>query len=174
MNRAEEQTIKSLNAWILFVSALSITLLACSAPHSKQLDLAEVRKSIEAQNAKWLEAMKINDIPTLISIYSDDVTVLPPNKPMLRGKEQLKASFGLMPAKGRTITKAALNTLDIQGKDSTVLEIGQYLIDIVRPNMPAYSDSGKYSTVWKLQTDGTWKIYADCWNSSKPLQVNQK
>lgn len=154
-----------------FLAILTALLVSsCSSPRPKPLDLAKVRKAIEARNARWAEAVKKDQIDTLLTIYTDDVTVLPPNKPMAKGKDQLRATFSLMPARGVKITKASFTTLDVQGQDSTVLEIGQYFVDIQRPNMPTVSDTGKYSTVWKRQPDGTWKIYADCWNSSRPPQ----
>jgi len=160
--------MKIQRGFLVIITALFV--ISCSPPRPKPLDLAEVRKAIEAQNAKWADAVKKDEIDTLVSIYTDDVTVLPPNKPMAKGKDQLRATLSLMTARGVKITKASFTTLDVQAQDSTALEIGQYFMDIQRPNMPAASDTGKYSTVWKRQPDGTWKIYADCWNSSRPPQ----
>jgi ketosteroid isomerase-like protein len=31
---------------------------------------------------------------------------------------------------------------------------------------PATSYDGKFSTLWKKQADGSWKIYRDCYNSN--------
>jgi hypothetical protein len=34
------------------------------------------------------------------------------------------------------------------------------------PNMPtAMTDHGKYMNIWQKQSDGSWKLRADTWNS---------
>lgn len=158
---------------IVSVILVITVLISCSSPQRKQLDLAQARKAIKAQNAKWFEAIKQYDIATLLSLYTDDATVMPPNFPMLKGNRQIKAYYERMSIRGVKISKGVMNTLELSGKDSTVYEIGQYIMDIERRDMPMISDTGKYNTIWKLQPDGMWRMYADCWNGNKPLRLQQ-
>jgi ketosteroid isomerase-like protein len=37
------------------------------------------------------------------------------------------------------------------------------------PSGKAASDHGKYVTVWKKQSDGTWKVLLDVFNTDVPL-----
>lgn len=152
----------------------SIAILGCQSPRPKSLDLTQVRKIIEETNAKWQEAMKRNDIETIVSLYAPDATVLPPNRPMLRGREQIRVLFGTFPTKKVQVTKAILNTLEVSGKDSTVYELGEYLLNYQREDGSEGADTGKYTTIWQLQNDGVWRMQADCWNSNKPLRMLQK
>jgi len=118
--------------------------------------------------------MKRDDIATAASIYADDAIIMPPNKPMVKGTEEIKAYYGMMPSSGTRFSKAAFTTLEVEGTDSAVFEIGQYTADYLWADGSTHADTGKYNTMWKLQPDGSWKIYADCWNSNKPLQTIQK
>ena len=156
---------------ILTIVILTGTLAACSSHQKQELDLIKARKFIESQNLKWFDAISQYDIPTLLTIYTDDATLMPPNFPMLRSKRQIKSYYERMITRGIKISKAQMNIIELTGKDSTVYEIGQYIMDIERPTSPVISDTGKYSTVWRLQSDGTWKIYADCWNSNAPMRL---
>jgi ketosteroid isomerase-like protein len=159
------------NRTLVILAMLIFTILACNPHHNQQLDLESVRKFVETQNAKWFTAVSRYDVATLLTIYTEDATLMPPNFPMLKGSRQIKAYYDRMSSKGIRISKAVMNTLELTGRDSTVYEIGQYIMDIERPEMPIVSDTGKYNTIWKLQYDGSWKIYADCWNSNKPLRL---
>jgi len=152
----------------------AIAFLACQSPHPKSVDLTQVRKVIEETNAQWSEAMKRGDIDAIISLYAEDATVLPPNRPMLRGREQIRVLFGTFPTKKVTVTKAILNTLEVNGKDSTVYELGEYLLNYQREDGSPGADTGKYTTIWRLQSDGVWRMQADCWNSNKPLRMLQE
>ena len=157
---------------IIFILLTFTGILAgCSSRQKQELDLIQVRKFIESQNLKWFDAISQYDTTTLLTIYTDDATLMPPNFPMLKTKRQIKSYYERMIIRKVRITKGKMNIIELTGKDSTVYEIGQYIMDIERPTTPVISDTGKYSTVWKLQPDGTWKIYADCWNSNAPMRL---
>lgn len=157
---------------VIYATAILIgVLLGCNSRSGQQLDLKQVRKFVEAQNAKWFNAVRQYDVPSLLSLYTEDATLMPPNFPMLKGKRQIKAYYDRMAIRKIKISKGVMNILELSGKDSTVYEIGQYIMDIERPEIQMVSDTGKYNTIWKLQSDGSWKIYADCWNSNKPLKL---
>lgn len=163
--------MKNQNACAI-ICALSF-LMACNTSKKQEPDLEQIRNQIASKNAVWSESVSRYDFTTVLSIYTDDATIMPPNLPMIRGFQQIKVYYDRMPARGIRITNTIFTTLDITLKDSTAYEIGQYSMDIERPNIPTISDTGKYSTIWKLQTNGTWKIYVDCWNSNKPLRLTQ-
>ncbi|MDI6767313.1 MAG: DUF4440 domain-containing protein [Bacteroidota bacterium] len=157
---------------LAILCAISL-LIPCNSSKKQELDLEQVRKYIVEKNALWSESVARYDFTTVLSMYTDNATLMPPNYPLVRGLQQIKAFYQRMPAKGVRITNTIFTTFEITLKDSTAYEIGQYSMDIERPNIPTISDTGKYSTIWKLQTNGTWKIYVDCWNSNKPLRLIQ-
>ena len=158
----------------LIAAILSTAFPSCQSPHSKPPDLTLVKKVIEENNARGQEAMKKGDIDAIVSLYAEDATILPPNRPMLRGRKQIRALYETVPTKNVTVTKAILNTLEVSGKDSTVYELGEYILNFKREDGTAGADTGKYTTIWRLQADGAWRMQADCWNSNKPLRMLQE
>jgi ketosteroid isomerase-like protein len=57
-----------------------------------------------------------------------------------------------------------MNTIEVGGLGDMVFEIGKTRVLIQPEGQAAFSDSSKYMVIWKQQTDGTWKVYADIWN----------
>jgi ketosteroid isomerase-like protein len=45
---------------------------------------------------------------------------------------------------------------------------GTYQMAFNDPSGKAISDTGKYVTVWKKQSDGSWKVLLDIFNSDLP------
>jgi ketosteroid isomerase-like protein len=47
--------------------------------------------------------------------------------------------------------------------------VGTYHVMFTGPDKKMIMDDGKYSTVWKKQADGSWKLAVDMFNSNTPL-----
>jgi ketosteroid isomerase-like protein len=63
-----------------------------------------------------------------------------------------------------TIARIDLTEIEIEGRVDFAYERGQ--CDLVAGGM---SDQGSHFTLWRKQTDGSWKIYRDMWHSDRPL-----
>ncbi|MFQ6094023.1 MAG: YybH family protein [bacterium] len=148
----------------MFVLLLSLALLSCA----KEMDVAQVRKSIEEANAKWVEAFNQGDAAAAAALYTNDATTLPPNSEMIQGRQGIQEFLnGAIEMGAKDIT---LTTVDVGGSGDTAYEIGKYSITIQPEGQEAMTDSGKYVAVWKRQADGTWKLHVDIWNTSMPAQ----
>lgn len=150
---------------LLFLLALSLALLSCAQP--EKMDVAAVRKAIEAGNAKWVEAFNRGDAAGVAALYTDDATLLPPNSEMVQGKQGIQDFWNGGIQMG--LKDAALTTVDVGGSGDTAYEIGKYTLKIQPAGQEGMTDSGKYLVVWKRQADGTWKLHVDIWNSSMPM-----
>ena len=157
---------------ILLLLIIFELLTACKTV-KKEIDLTQVKITIDAQNRKWIEAAANYDTETLVSLYTEDATLLPPNRPMVKGKAMIRSYYERMKVRGVRLINTTLKTLDLSGQDSSVYEIGIYTMDVERRDSPTISDTGKYNTIWRLQSDGIWRMYADCWNSNAPLRLMQ-
>jgi ketosteroid isomerase-like protein len=66
-----------------------------------------------------------------------------------------------------TITEFQLTTTDLTVKDNMAIETGTTR-SVMQPKQgggPPVTDVGKYVVVWKKQTDGSWKLWRDIFNS---------
>ena len=163
---------KSVNQ--LLVAAMAIFMVACNtastdnktadATETKDghaFDLGSAKSAIEAENAKFMDAIKKGDSAGAAANYSVDAQVLAPNsEPVKKGDiAPLWGSFIRMGVK-----EVKLMVDDISGNADILAETGRYEI-LVAENKTL--DKGKYVVVWKPE-NGVWKMYRDIFNTSMP------
>lgn len=153
---------------LLCVLVLSLASCARPGPPSEAMDLAQVRQALEAANAKFVEAFNRGDAAAVAALYTDDATLLPPSSDLIRGRQGLQDFWSAAMKAG--LKDVALTTVDVWGSEDTACEIGKYSVTVQPEGQERRADSGKYLVVWKRQTDGSWKLQADIWNSNLPPQ----
>ena len=79
-----------------------------------------------------------------------------------RGPDTLRALAAETGAKAVTASEAARS-------GEIGYSIGTYHVMFTGPDGKMIMDDGKYSTVWKKQADGSWKLAVDMFNSNTPL-----
>ncbi|MDI6767314.1 MAG: nuclear transport factor 2 family protein [Bacteroidota bacterium] len=149
---------------ILFfnIILISILILTCN---DGNFNLLQARKAILEQNTKRICALKVGDIDTLLELYTDDAILLPPHDTMKHGKREIYMFYLLNPPLGKIID-ASIESTEIKGLESPIYEIGEYYLTIKLFDSDATKiDKKKYLAIWEHQTDGSWKIYTECWNS---------
>ena len=130
------------------------------------MDIAQIRKAIEAANGKFGEAVRKGDGAALAALYAYDAKLLPPNGEMIQGRDGIKAFWAGGLQMG--IKDAVLTTIEVLGLGDLVCEIGKYDLTVRPEGQGTIKDTGKYVVVWKQVGDGIWKLYIDIWNTSKP------
>jgi uncharacterized protein (TIGR02246 family) len=144
---------------------------AAGAPsnRSPSADAGEVRRAIEAANARYTDAATRGDVAGLTANYAPDALVMNPGAPALRGREAVEKGFaGLASQLG--VDAMRLHTEDVLVGGDLAVETGTYA-ETFRPKAAGakpFSDAGKYVSVWRRQTDGSWKIVRDIYNSDAP------
>jgi uncharacterized protein (TIGR02246 family) len=156
----------------ILVSSLVIIgfALACqqppppSPPDTRAADERAVREA----DAAWSKAWAAKDLEGSLSFVADDALVLPPNAPILTGKESIrKWKSELMANPGYAESWQASKAEASRGGD-LAYTVGTYEFTLNDPKGKPVTDRGKYLTVWKKQPDGKWKAVADMGNSDLP------
>jgi uncharacterized protein (TIGR02246 family) len=150
---------------LFFVLSTSLALFSCTRPES--FDVVQVKKSIEAENAKYSEAIQHGNLAAVVAAYTDDAAMLPPDGQMIKGKQAIEELYKRLFQIG--MKEVTLTTLELGGKGDLAYEIGKTKVRIQPEGQSAITDSTKYLVVWKRQADGTWKVHADIWNFSVPM-----
>lgn len=148
------------------VALLSIAFVVAAAAADTKSALEQALRDLDDQ---WSAAADAKDIDKVVSFYSDDAIVMPPNAPRATTKETI-----------RTIWKDLLTDASISWKTKEV-EVAQsgdlaflsgtYEVTLNDPTGTPVKDRGKYLEVWKKQADGTWKCAMDMWNSELRASV---
>ena len=156
--------------WVALAMCLSVFFVVCKTPTPTGLtdqDKAAMRKVVD-------EALKIAnasapDFAAYVKLYyADDATVLPPNQAAVQGQAALISWFMSAPKMEDFKTEI----IEIEGRGDLAYIRGSYSMKVMMPGAPApVQDTGKYIEIWKKQSDGSWKVFRDIFNSDLPASV---
>ena len=150
---------------VFAVALLLLVTFAC-AP---KVDLEAERAALEQTQIEYSKAGAAKEIERLLTFYADDASVIPPNSPRLTGKEAISKFVSEM----ATTPGFAMSEQTIEAAVSSAGNLGYtldlYELTINDPEGKPVTDRGQDLHIWKKQSDGTWKIVVDIWNSDLPL-----
>jgi uncharacterized protein (TIGR02246 family) len=121
----------------------------------------EIRQSIDAGNAKYIDAFAKSDAGALAGLYDESGSRFSPKGVVVRGRPAIAESVaGFMKSVTGPI-KVSIETQDLWLVDNLVYETGKYTYTFTPPGKSETRTGGHYVTIWKRQPDGGWKIIAD-------------
>ena len=147
--------------------------VGCSQPtavepgpeYSSEADEEAIRAVSDAE----FEAVKEGDIDTLLAVVGDDVVIMPPNEAAIYGK----AAFGSWSE--RFYSQFTIEQFDHSQEEIVV--VGDWAFERWTVSMTvspsgeedAVSDEVKGIHIFHKQSDGSWRIVRDIWNSDNPV-----
>ena len=105
----------------------------------------------------------------MLGIYAENSVFMPPNEPVIRGKEALKTFYDDLLKSGATGLK--LNVGEVSGHGPLAYQSGTYEMEVKRASGQATRDRGKYLFVLRKMGE-TWRFEYTMWNSDLPQQGN--
>jgi len=140
---------------------IAIPLVIILSCNQQKIDTkVEVEKLMQTSR-EWSQTVSTRDLEKTLAYWADDAVVLSAGQPMLTGKKEIsKMVEESFKTPGFTISWEPLSGEVSQSGDMT------YLIE--KETMTMNDSTGKTITihsrsvtVWKKQTDGTWKNVVD-------------
>jgi uncharacterized protein (TIGR02246 family) len=133
---------------------------------------------------KWNQALLSGDLTALADMYTTEAYSLPNNMPMMKGNSAIREGHK-KELEGVKYTNLSSKTLDVKGNGDIAVEIGTYSSTFTPVNSTEQkTEDGKYVNVWQKQSDGSWKILTDSWNTdvdpimyqagAKPKEMEKK
>jgi ketosteroid isomerase-like protein len=124
------------------------------------------KDQIEAANEAYGKAVANQDVAAVVALYSQDAILLPPDSPVAQGSDAIRAVLqGYMDAGAQSL---ALETTALDDQGDLVVDVGRYTLGMQPPGADPITDVGKYLQVYKRQSDGSFRIAYDCFNSDGP------
>jgi ketosteroid isomerase-like protein len=147
--------------------ALLLVVSGCNrqAPDNRAADESTIRNL----DAQWSKAAGAHDLDGIVSYYSDDAVLLPPNAPAATNKQSIRAAWADLAVPGVAIAWQALK-VEVARSGDLAYSTGTYTLAMKDPQGKPIADMGKFMEVWKRQADGGWKAVADTYNSDLPAQ----
>lgn len=104
------------------------------------------------------------DWTKLATFYTEDAIGLPPHEKGSVGRAEIIKGWVMFPAYKDWQTVP----LEIGGQGEFAYVRGEWSVVITPANQPEQPDAGKYLQFWRKQSDGSWKLFRDIWNSQLP------
>ncbi|HUF12990.1 MAG TPA: DUF4440 domain-containing protein [Longimicrobiales bacterium] len=154
------------------LSVLPLLGLAACAADEPAVDIEAEKAALLELDAEWSRlASEGADVDAIVSYWSDDAIVVPPDQPAVRGREALRemvASSAHIPGwsiswesdephvspDGRMAWMTGRNRMTMQGADGDLITM-----------------HGRGVTVWEKNAAGEWKCVFDVWNNAPPEQA---
>jgi ketosteroid isomerase-like protein len=121
---------------------------------------------VRAADAAWLKVYSAKDLSKSVAFFDEQGSMLAPNAPIATGKATIAKLISSDFAFGDLIwhlDKAGVSQSGDLGYTS-----GTYKFSFKDPSGKPVIDNGKYLTLWKKQTDGSWKVLFDVFNTDLP------
>jgi ketosteroid isomerase-like protein len=134
---------------------------ACTPVNEEDAGLAELERSISA----FYDAIESGDNDRHAEMFTDGALMMPNNGAIVSGKE----SIGEVVRGGEgwvfRIRNLERAELDLNGDIAYTVNEYEYTWHQVGDE-PAWHPT-KNIHIWRRQTDGSWKLHVDIWNSSE-------
>ena len=154
---------------LLAVLALAVASTACQPPAQEAGPLSEEDvAAIRAVPEAFAQAVLAGDWGTVAAGYAEDAVLMPPNGPAVEGRAAIRAWWEA--SSTPNMTQFTLPPTEIDGHGDLAYVRGTYAMTIVPEGAPEpFQGSGKYVVILQKQSDGSWLVVVDIWNSDQPL-----
>jgi ketosteroid isomerase-like protein len=122
---------------------------------------AEVLKQLEAE---FMKAAAEKGSQGYMSYYADDSVEVPNGAPLIEGKSNIAKTMGFLDQKENHLTWTPVGA-DISTSGDLGYTYGYYEFQHRDQAGKRVAEHGKYTSIWKLQKDGTWKVVLDMGNA---------
>jgi len=147
--------------WLAVLAVVVIGSLQGNA-QSQQTKGSEVLVKLEGE---FMKAAAEKGSQGYMSFYAEDAVELPNGGGMIRGKESIAKGMGFLDQKDNRLTWTPVHA-DMAASGDMGYTYGTYEFHSKDKDGNATVEYGKYTTVWKKQKDGSWKVAMDMGNAS--------
>ena len=162
------------SAALLSACAFAIALGACTKAANSG-STADITQAIKADEKKWNADFKSKDLEGLLGHYSDDAYFVAPGVKPASGSTQIRKTYADGMSDQNFAITFASDKIDVAGSGDMAYARGRFTEKYTDPKtQKVMTDSGSYLTVYKKQSDGSWKAVEDFAaadpDSTKPVE----
>ena len=147
-----------------------ISIISCKQ-NEKELNTVEIPKSATVEelgqmNRDFAKALVAKDATAAANQYSETASLLPPNEPIVTGRENIKNYWqGAIDA---GLIAASVKTIDATRDGDLGYEIGTFELKFQAEDGSIITDIGKYTEILKRNVDGKWISIYGMWSANEP------
>lgn len=152
--------------WSILVGALVLiggaTLGLQSCAQDSKPATAETLRQLEAD---FMKAAAEKGASGYMSYYAEDAVEVPNGEDAIQGKANIAKTMGFLDDKKNQLVWAPVGA-DISASGDLGYTWGTYEFRSKDKEGKPTVDYGKYTSIWKKQRDGSWKVVLDMGNAS--------
>lgn len=161
---------------LLTALALALGCRPAETPEQQASRIAResqaAKQAIDATNATWARLSAAGHADSIARYYDAAAVLLPPNMSAVRGRDAIRAFFGVLNTMSSPPPTLALRAESVWANGPAAVELGRWTFTwpagAKRPPGAPAVDSGKYMVRW-VNERGQWLMAQDIWNSDTPL-----
>lgn len=132
-------------------------------------DMSRAEAAVRRITHEWVLACNTKHLDDLLDLYVSDPMVLRSNYPAIRGAAAVREFFfGALDA---GLGEVSVEPLRVDVVGDFAYEAGRFSALIPGSTGKRREERGKYLWVFARQSNGEWKIAADCWSSDLTLNT---
>jgi ketosteroid isomerase-like protein len=151
-------------------AALFVFAMSC-APSSPSVGTQDADiKAIKDDQSQWLKDFDSRDLDKIVSHFSDDAIVIDKGAAPAKGREEAKKLYKDAVADPASSLKFTPLRIEVAKSGEIAYVLGSYTAVSTIPNTKKTTeDRGTYISIYKKQSDGSWKDAVDIGASEVPL-----
>lgn len=149
----------------VLVSTLLTALLIFPNLHSSVSAAKPDATALRQLEVEFMKAAMEKGSLGYMSYYAQDAVELPNGAAALQGKDAIAKTMGFLDQKGNRLTWSPVGA-DMSASRDLGYTWGTYEFRSLDKDGKETISYGKYTSIWKKQKDGKWKVVLDMGNSS--------
>ena len=146
----------------LYQLAALFVVTACGAAGVESEEM--VRAAITDALERHAQAALRRDVPSAVSLFTSDATLMFPNSPDVVGRDSIGALMSRSwPAINPTKVRYATNEVTVLG--DRAVSMAHYWVTLEPTGQAPVQDSGRYIFVWKHHPTDGWQVHRALANS---------
>jgi uncharacterized protein (TIGR02246 family) len=138
---------------------------ACATSNTAEEFGMKDQAAIRQRSDAFVKAFNAKDVGQVLGVYTENSTFMPPNQPVLRGRDALKTFYDDLIASGASNLK--IDVGEVSGHGPLAYQSGTYEMSVKSAGGAVDHDRGKYLFIAR-KLNGNWRYEYMVWNSDLP------
>ena len=149
----------------LTVVALLLSVTACKEETKTAPSKPATIEELGQMNRDFAKALVAKDATAAANLYTENASLLPPNEPMVTGRENIKNYW--QEAIDAGLVAASVKTIDASSDGDLGYEVGTFELKFQAEDGSIITDIGKYTEILKRNAQGEWISIYGMWSANE-------
>jgi ketosteroid isomerase-like protein len=150
---------------MMLVTLLTVTVVVPNTNGPARASAKDGAETLKQLEGEFMKAAAEHGSQGYMSYYADDAVEVPNGENLIPGKANIAKTMSFLDDKNNHLTWTPVGA-DMSSSGDLGYTYGTYEFSSHRKDGKTVVNHGKYTSIWKKQRDGSWKVVLDMGNSS--------